>query len=119
MLMDILLKLAQVWRILIKKLSSHGSVQLIKMILNQAGTKTLTPYIKIRISMEFQDNLLQDKNLIGQMVMAQDLKNLMLMVISLKLAQVKKISIKKQNNHGFNQEIVLILLQCPILWVSL
>ena len=69
--------------------------------------------------MAFQDNLLQDKNLTGLMETVLGQKNLMLMVISLKLALVKKISIRKLSNLGFNHKIMKILHQYLILWASL
>jgi len=55
--------------------------------------------------MEFQDNLLQERNLSGLMEMELVLKNLTHMVISLLGVQVKEISIRKLNSLGFNQII--------------
>ena len=69
--------------------------------------------------MEPRENLLLDKNLTGQMETVLGPKNLMLMVISLNLAQVNKISIRKLSNLGFNHKIMKILLQYLILWASL
>jgi hypothetical protein len=113
---------AQAKQISIRKPSNHGSVQIIKVMLNQDGTKTLTPWIKKRISMEFQELSKLELNHTGQTEMVQVLKNLMLMVISPHGAQVKQISIRKPNNLGLVQIIKVILLQYPtwtdLLWVK-
>jgi len=69
--------------------------------------------------MEFQDNLLQGKNHSGPTAMLLVLKNLMLMVTSLLGAPVKKISIRKLNNHGLIQTTKVIKNQKDIQWVSL
>jgi len=55
--------------------------------------------------MESQDNSSQVKNHSGTTAMLEVQKNLMLMVISLLGALVKKISIRKLNNHGLHQLI--------------
>jgi hypothetical protein len=113
---------AQAKQISIRKPSNHGLVQIIKVMLNQDGTKTLTPWIKKRISMEFQELSKLELNHTGQTEMVQVLKNLMLMVISPHGAQVKQISIRKPNNLGLVQIIKVILLQYPtwtdLLWVK-
>jgi len=61
--------------------------------------------------MESQDNLSQVRNHIGTTAMVEDLKNLMPLVISKLTVRVRKISIKKLNNHGYLLVTVLTLLQ--------
>jgi len=61
--------------------------------------------------MEYQDNSSQVKNLSGTTAMLEVQKNLTLMVTSLLGALVKKISIRKLNNHGLHQLIKEIRLR--------
>jgi len=69
--------------------------------------------------MEFQVNSSQVSNHSGIMEMLQVLRNLMLMVILLLGALVKKISIRKLNSHGLIQITKKIKHQKNIQWDSL
>jgi len=107
------------------KLLNLGLLQPMKLMMNQTLVLIQVIIIMHRLQlmlltlMEYQDNSSQVKNHSGKTEMVMVRRNLMLMVILLNGALVKKISIRKLNSHGLHQLIKEIKHQVVILLVSL
>lgn len=123
MLGDILLSGLRMRQILMRRLNNLGLVLKMKMIRNlmqlimSTGIQMLK--FQVPILMVYLDNLKPERSLTGKMVMGLRLRSLMLMGTLLLGAKVKKISIKKPNNHGLHLLIREIKLQHHIQWDSL